>query len=75
MSTKGSSGTAAPDRNAIPPHARAAAAAEIVEGIRSLLRIAQRHDLKMVAYLLDMVALEALDCQTKASQTGCGQQR
>jgi hypothetical protein len=42
---------------------RASAAKEIAESARALKEKAEQHGLKMVAYLLNLVELEAMDCQ------------
>ena len=53
--------TSADKETAKVRQARADAAAQILETVHRLRQIAEKHELQMIVYLLDMVALEARD--------------
>ena len=58
---KGDPTSAADKETAKVRQARADAAAQILETVHRLRQTAEKHELKMIVYLLDMVALEARD--------------
>ena len=53
--------TSADKETAKARQARADAATQILEAVHGLRQTAEKHDLRMIVYLLDMVALEARD--------------